>query len=355
VIIPYDSVATVLPELQKGGFDLIIADEATYIKNPKTIRSKALMSLVKSSTWVWAMTGTPVAQSPMDAHGLLMLCKGASSEVPSTMSAFRAEVMDKDPYNDYGWHPKPDAFERVFNMLQPAIRYTKEECLDLPERTYQFREIEMDAIQQKHYNRLKKDGILKLKEGVITAVNAGVMMSKLLQVASGTVYAEDGETIIDFDNKRRLDEMKSIIDGAAHKVIVFCAFRHSTKQVCEYLTECGITWDYINGSKTGNARGATIDTFQTEKDPRVIVIQPKAASHGITLTAADTVIWFNPVTSVDVYLQANDRPHRTGQRNPCTVYHLVSCEVEKKLYAMLDKKIEGQDNLLEMYKDLMSD
>jgi SNF2 family DNA or RNA helicase len=352
VLVAYDSVPTVQKTLARGGFDLIIADEVTYVKTAKAQRSSALQHLVAPHVKVWGMTGTPIAQSPMDAHGQLMVVRAGSDMVPRSMSAFRALVMTKNPYDTYGWTPKPDATDLVYKLMQPAIRFTKEECLDLPERTYQMREVEMTTEQAKHYNKLKKDGILKLKEGVVTAVNAGVLLSKLLQAASGTVYTETGE-VVEFDNSSRLDEMKSIIDGTSHKVLVFCMFKHSVAQVCNYLSKAGISWDVIHGGITGNKRGDVVNRFQNEKDPKVLVIQPKAASHGITLTAADTVIWFNPVLSSETYLQANDRIHRHGQRNPCTVYHLVGCDVEKKAYTMLDKKIASQDNLLEMFKELV--
>lgn len=355
VIIGYDSVSTVQKDLQNGGFDMIICDEATYLKTVKAQRSVAVRSLIKPETRVIAMTGTPAPQSPLDAHGLLLLCRNDDHNVPRTMTAFRATVMDKAPYSEFAWTPKPDATERVYKLLQPAIRYTKEECLDLPEQTYQTREVEMGDEQKKQYIKLKKEGILKLNEGVVTAVNAGVMLTKLLQVAGGSVYAEDGDTVVKFDASPRLQEVKSIIEGTDHKVLIFCSFKHSAQMVCNYLTSEGITYDTISGQKTGIARADTITGFQTHKDPKVLVIQPKAASHGITLTAADTIIWFNPTLSTETFLQANARCHRQGQKNPCTVYMLVGSDVEKKCYAVMDKNVNNQGNLLAMYKELINE
>jgi len=207
---------------------------------------------------------------------------------------------------------------------------------------------------KKHYVKLKKEGILKLTEGNITAVNAGVMLTKLLQVAGGSVYNEEGD-IVNFDASPRLQEVKDIIDGTAHKVIIFCAFKHSAQTVCNYLTKENITHNIISGAKTGAARADTITEFQTQKDPKVLVIQPKAASHGITLTAADTIIWFNPTLSTEIFIQANARCHRQGQKNKCTVYMLVGSDVEKKCYAVMDKNVNNQVNLLEMYKDLINE
>lgn len=354
VIIGYDSVATVQKALQNGGFDMVICDEATYLKSVKAQRSVAVRSLIKPETRVIAMTGTPAAQSPMDAHGILLLCRNDDHNIPRSMTAFRATLMDKAPYSEFAWTPKPDAIERVYKLLQPAIRFTKEECLDLPEQTYQTREVPMGEEQKKQYIKLKKEGILKLTEGNITAVNAGVMLTKLLQVAGGSVYNEEGD-IVNFDASPRLQEVKDIIDGTAHKVIIFCSFKHSAQMVCNYLTKESITYDTISGAKTGTARADTITGFQSNKDPKVLVIQPKAASHGITLTAADTIIWFNPTLSTETFLQANARCHRQGQKNPCTVYMLVGSDVEKKCYASLDKNVNNQVNLLEMYKEMVNE
>ena len=129
VIINYDGVKIVADAVAAGGFDLVIVDEATHYKNSQTDRWKTLNKILTPDTWLWMMTGTPAAQSPMDAYGLAKLVNPKS--VPRFMGSFRDQVMYK--VTNFKWVPKPSATETVFEALQPAIRFTKEECLDLPE------------------------------------------------------------------------------------------------------------------------------------------------------------------------------------------------------------------------------
>ena len=144
-IINFDGVKVVRDELEAANFDLIIVDEANAVKNVQTDRWKALASLVRPTTRLWLMTGTPASQSPTDAYGLAKLVN--PSGVPRFFSAFRDQVMVK--VTNFKWLPRMEAQDVVFNALQPAIRYTKEECLDLPDMLYTTRQLELTK-QQKY-------------------------------------------------------------------------------------------------------------------------------------------------------------------------------------------------------------
>lgn len=139
VIINYDGVEIVADAIVQGGFDLIVADEANAYKNAQTKRWKVLNKLVTPQTWLWMLTGTPAAQSPTDAYGIAKLVNPAG--VPKFFTSFKDRVMYK--VTQFKWIPKPTATDIVFNALQPAIRYTKEECLDLPEMIYTERDVEL--------------------------------------------------------------------------------------------------------------------------------------------------------------------------------------------------------------------
>lgn len=348
VVINYDAVIRRKKELQNGGFDLIICDEATYVKNDNTDRAKAIRSLVGPNTWVWMMTGTPIAQSPMDAYGIARICR--SETVPKSMTAFKTMIMDK--VSTFKWIPKPEATAIVHNILQPAIRFTKEQCLDLPEKTYATIEVEMTKEQGMYYEKMRRENMLSLASGEVTAVNAGVLLNKLLQIASGSCYMSDGG-VVTFDAKGRLDEMMNIVHSSSHKVLIFATFKHSVKVITDRLIQEGVTYDCIGGSTSGNRRAEIIERFQKTNSPKVLVIQPRAASHGVTLHRADTVIWYNPTLSAETYLQANDRIHRNGQKNPCTIYHLVGSPVESKRYKQLQSNVDNQDDLLSLYKEVL--
>ena len=147
VIINYDGVEVVSDEIAKGGFDLFIVDEATHYKNVQTKRWKTLNKLVGENDWLWMMTGTPAAQSPVDAYGLAKLVNPMA--VPRFFGSWRDMVMWK--VTQFTYKPKENSKDTVFRALQPAIRFTKDECLDLPDMVYSKRFVEMTAQQKKYY------------------------------------------------------------------------------------------------------------------------------------------------------------------------------------------------------------
>ena len=348
VIINYDGLDTMINELLRGGFDLIVCDEATAIQNVKTVRWKRVNQLVGPQTWLWLLTGTPAAQSPDRAYGLAKLVN--PNGVPKYHVAFKEQVMQK--LTQFKYIPRPEAQQIVHKAMQPAIRFTKEECLDLPEMTYVDREVPLSSQQQKYYDKLKKELLIQAAGQEITAMNAAVEMNKLLQLSVGSVYSSTGE-VVEFDCTNRLNEMVDIIEQAGHKVLIFANFSHTIDIIQRHLCKHDITNGTINGDVPLRKRSELIEKFQKAADPHVLVIQPQAASHGITLHAADTVIWFGPIMSLEYYLQANARVHRAGQKNPCTVVHLMGSGVEKQIYKRLQNKKEDQDGLLAMYKNIL--
>lgn len=348
VIINYDGIEVVQDAIAKGNFDLIVCDECTSLKNPKTRKWKSLNTLLGPNVWLWLLTGTPAAQSPEDAYGLAKIMNPTS--VPSYAGAWKDKVMIK--VGQFRWVPKPDSQRIVHEVLQPAIRYTKEECLDLPEMLYSTREVEMTAQQKKYYDRLRKDMLIQAAGEEVTAVNAAVQMGKLMQISAGSCYADTGE-VIEFDCSNKLNELLDIITEASHKTLVFCTYQHSIALVQAFLNKHKISNDCIHGGVSAKKRTEIFDRFQKQADPQVLIIQPQAAAHGVTLTAANTVVWFSPTTSAESYLQANARVHRAGQRNPCLVVHLCSSPVEKKLYKALEDRTLAQGNLLDMFKNFL--
>jgi SNF2 family DNA or RNA helicase len=346
VIINYDGIEIVEKEIKEGGFDLIVVDEANYIKTVTTRRWKSLNRIVKDDTWVWLMTGTPAAQSPADAYGLAKLVNPKS--VPKYAGTFKDMVMQK--VSQFTWLPRFNAQDIVFKTLQPAIRHTKEECLDLPKVLYTTREVPITPQQTKYYNKLKKDAYMEASNEEVTVVNAASMLTKLLQVSAGAVYT-DTRQIIEFDISNRLTALKEIIAEASHKIVIFCPFRNSIKTLATELTKLKITNDIINGDVTMLKRSQIFKNFQEKKDPHVLIIQPQAASHGVTLHAANVVVFWSPVMSVETYIQCCARIDRAGQKNPMTVVHLLGSPVENKVYKMLQGKVDNHTKLVDLYRE----
>ena len=348
VIINYDGVEIVSESIKNGGFDLIIVDEATHYKNAQTRRWKVLNKLLCDNTWLWMMTGTPAAQSPVDAYGLAKMVNPTA--VPRYGSTFRDMVMTK--ITNFKWIPKANATSTVHRVLQPAIRFTKDECLDLPNMTYVKRAVELTRQQKKYYELLRKRLVLDITGEQVTAVNAAVGMNKLLQISAGAVYTDDGETL-EFDIKHRYKVLKEVIDESSQKVLIFVPFRHVIDILTDKLRSDGISTEVIQGSVGATARTNIFRQFQEASNPRVLVIQPASAAHGVTLTAANTVIWWSPVSSLETYSQANARVHRSGQKHKCTVVQLQGSDAEKHVYRLLDNRINIHTKITDLYKEIL--
>lgn len=350
VIINYDGLEIVKDEVLNAGFDLIVVDEANAYKNVHTKRWKILAGVIKPTTWVWMLTGTPASQSPTDAYGLAKIIN--PSGIPKFFGAFRDMVMQK--ITQFKWIPKPQSERVVHDVLQPAIRYTKEECLDLPDMTYVTRDVPLSTQQKKFYEIIRKDMMAIAAGEEITTVNAAANLNKLLQLSCGAVYADTGE-VVAFDAKSRLSALLEVIDEASHKVIVFAPFKHAIEIIAEELKKNSISTEVIHGGISATRRTEIFAAFQTETNPHVLVIQPQAAAHGVTLHAANVVVWWGPITSIETYLQANARVHRAGQRNPCTVVHLQGSPVEHRIYKMLSEKVDIHTRLIDLYKNVVED
>ena len=348
VIINYDGVEIVSESIKNGGFDLIIVDEATHYKNAQTRRWKTLNKILRDNTWLWMMTGTPAAQSPVDAYGLAKMVNPTA--VPRYGSTFRDMVMTK--ITNFKWIPKANATNTVHRVLQPAIRFTKDECLDLPSMTYVKRAVELTRQQKKYYEQLRKKLILDITGEQVTAVNAAVGMNKLLQISAGAVYTDNGETL-EFDIKHRYKVLKEVIDESSQKVLVFVPFRHAISILTDKLRSDGIPTEVIQGNVGASARTNIFKQFQEASSPRVLVIQPASAAHGVTLTAANTVVWWSPVSSLETYAQANARVHRSGQKHKCTVVQLQGSDAEKHVYRLLDSRINIHTKITDLYKEIL--
>ena len=349
VVINFDGVATVIDEIMAGGFDLIVVDEASAYKTATTNRWKILNRIVKATNpRVWMLTGTPAAQSPLDAYGLARMLD--TPKCPKYFAPFRESVMMK--VTQFKWAPKPHATNVVHEMLQPAIRFEKKDCLDLPPVTHIEREVELTPQQKKYYNQLKSQLLIEAAGEEVSAVNAATKVNKLLQISGGAVYTDDGQ-VLEFDVSNRLTAVLEVINETSNKVLVFVPFTHTINLLVARLEKEGISCDVISGKVNPNKRSDIVARFQANPEPKVLVIQPQAASHGLTLTAADTIIWYAPVTSVETYLQANARIDRPGQKNAMTVVHIKGSEVESRLYTMLRGNITNHEKLVDLYRDIL--
>lgn len=352
VITNYDGLNLIAKEINNDGrFDLVIVDEANAYKNPSTQRWKSLASIIHPNTFLWMMTGTPAAQSPIDAYGLAKLVN--PSGVPKFATAWRDKVMNK--VTMFKWAAKPNARDTVHEVLQPAIRFTKDQCLDLPPVITVTRDVPMTPQQNKYYRLLKEQMLVQAAGETISAVNAGVAVSKLLQISCGAAYTDNQEVVV-FDAAPRLNVLSEVLEETSRKVIVFALFRSSIDTILDYLAKQGIPAATIHGDVPANKRGHIIEDFQSTDNIKVLVMQPQATAHGITLTAADTVVFFGPLMSVEMYMQCIARADRKGQdSDKVTVVHIQSSQIEKKLFTAMSTKVTDHALLSKMFESEVED
>lgn len=330
---------------------LIIIDEARLFSDPNSDRWKVMNAMVQKSRYVWALTGTPLSGGPVAAYGFIKLV--APHNVPKTVGAWQAMTMYK--IAERKWVPKKGWEDTVFKALQPAIRFNADDVLDLPPLQMMYQEAELTADQAKAYKKLKQDGAIPLKGGKITAANAGVEVFKLLQIAAGVVKLDnsnDDETaVLKLPPTGRLKVLDEIITGTDNKVIVFASYKAVVDLLVEHCGKYGVAW--IDGRVTGKKRDEMVRKFQSDPSVKVLVAHPKTTSHGLEFAVADTIVWFTPHHSLELYDQANKRIQSKLQKNNMGIYHIYCTALEKAIYQKLANGSEAQASFLELYKQEM--
>lgn len=346
-IINHDGVKVVLDDiLAHPEIDTLVLDELAVYRNGGSQRTKLTRKLAAGMNFVWGMTGSPIPNEPTDAWAQCSIV--TPNTVPKYFGRFRDDLMQR--ITQFKFAPKPDAVDKAFAVMQPSVRFTLDDVVELPECIERTQDVEMGPKQAKVYRALVDHAHAAIAAKEITAANAGAVMMKLLQVATGWVYSSDGTTV-PLDNEKRLEALVDAINSTDRKVLVFAPFKHALAGISKALTSEGIQHATVSGDTPANERNSIFNLFQNTQKFRVIVAHPQCLAHGITLTAADTVIWFAPVTSLEIYDQANHRIRRVGQKFKQQVIHLQSTPVERKIYALLQKKQRVQEKLLELFED----
>jgi SNF2 family DNA or RNA helicase len=339
----------IIAEQAKRMFDLIIIDEVAVLRNPSTRRFKLFRKWLnqEGDIRLWLMTGTPTPNAPTDAWALANLCN--SPYLTKTYTAFKDQVMVN--VGQYKWIPRPESTEIVHHILQPSVRYTRDECFDLPETIIQTRHVELTPEQNKHYKQMVKHLVVeltreKLATGTVTAVNEAVKMQKLIQIACGVAYDDNGMHV-ELHCTPRINLLKELIEEAGEKVIVFVPLTGVLRMLERELSK---DWSVgiVNGDVSSTKRNAIFNDFQNEAHPHVLIAHPGTMSHGLTLTTASTIIWYGPINSNEQYTQANGRIERIGKRRVSNVIHIESTDLENKIYERLRNKQKLQGLLLDL-------
>lgn len=349
-IINIDGLGTIKDLLAKrADIDLIVVDELALARNSSTDRWKALNEICNKQAVrrVWGMTGSPTPNAPTDAWAQCKLVTPDNANVPKYFSAFRDKVMKQ--ISPFKWIPRPEATQVVYEMMQPAIRFSLDDCTDLPEQLFTAREVPMTKEQEKAYKDMLAKLATEYAGGQILAVNEAVKANKLIQIACGVAYGSDG-TEVTLPSKPRLDVLEEIIEESEGKVIVFVPLTAALEHVAEHLRKSRSV-EIVHGETSKSERDRIFAQFQKTDDPRVLVANAATMSHGLTLTAATTIVWYAPVHSNEIYEQACARVRRPGQTKTTLIVHIAGSDVERRVYKRLQEKQSMQGLLLDLMKE----
>jgi len=331
-------------------FDVVIYDEATALKTPSSQRYKIFAKWVAShDPWLWLLTGTPISQSPVDAWTLARLV--GSAACPRSYTTFKDRVMQK--ISTFKWIPRDDALQVCRQILQPSIRFSLEECKDLPDTNYVGRKTELTSTQKKAFKDMQNKAVAIFSGGEVSAANAAIVLSKLLQISCGVVYGDTQRIAI--DASERYNTFTELLDEIGGKVIVFCPLRGVMDWMYGEMTRGGYDVAMVHGDVGRTERNQIFSDFQHTSSPRILLAHPRVAAHGLTLTAAKDIVWFAPIYSLEQYEQANARIRRLSTQGKTTVWHIYATSFEAELYRRLRNKQRVLGEFLDLVKGINDD
>lgn len=329
-IVNHDGFSTMPWEF--SGYDLIIYDEATALKSHASQRFKKFIKFMNEhDPKLWMLTGTPISQNPTDAWTLAKLV--GSATVPRSFTQFKDITMKR--VTQFRWIPRPGALEICKSVLQPSIRFSLDECMDLPDTLYLERKCELTPQQDKAFTIMKAEACLAGAN--ISAANAAVMFQKLLQICCGVVYDSDGDRVY-FNDQPRIDTLLELIAEIGDKVIIFVPLRGVQDRLEKVLTKAKLDVATVHGDVSKSKRDDIFDTFQNSDRIQILLAHPRVAAHGLTLTRASNVVWYAPIHSLEQYEQANARIRRLTTTGKTAVHHISATPFEHALYQRLKSK-----------------
>jgi SNF2 family DNA or RNA helicase len=277
--------------------------------------------------------------------------------IPKFFTHAKTQLMRQ--IDQYTWIPKEGAIETAYSWMQPNVRYSLDDVMELPQAVYRTINVELTPVQAEHYRELSTEYAIMVENQQVTAANAAVLLGKLLQLGAGYVYTTpsvpDDVDIkgqyVKIDASPREEMLLEIIDEAAQKLIVFAPWVHLIKNLSALMTHRKDPIDHavIYGDTTHRER--IFNDFQNTPKYKVLLAHPQVMAHGLTLTAATTILWYSPHVSLEIYEQANARIYRPTQVHKTQFLHFKATPVEGHVYSLLRRKQRLQDSFLALLKD----
>jgi SNF2 family DNA or RNA helicase len=332
-------------------FDTLIIDECTAFKHHTSQRSKAINKIKKYFAYRRGLTGTPSSNGMLDLwHQAYIIDDGA--RLGKSFFGYRNSICAPQQVgpqpNHIRWQDKEGAEEVVYGLLKDVvIRHKFEECTDVPENHQYSMSFHMNPMHRKRYETLQRDAMIVVGKEVVNAVHAAALVTKLLQTASGAVYAESGNyALIDSD---RTQMVLDLVEERPHSVVFF-NWQHQRDLLVKEAQKRGITFAVLDGETKDKQRGQIVTEYQAGYY-KVLFAHPQSAAHGLTLTRGTTTIWCSPTYNLEHFLQGNKRIYRAGQKQKTETIVLVAPgTIEEQVWERLQAKDLKQGALLELLK-----
>ena len=330
---------------------LMAIDESTTIKNSSAKRTKNILALSKYAKYKRIMTGSPVTKNPLDLYSQ---CEFLSPWLLNFQSfyAFRNRYAEMRTIHARGRsiqvvHRFQNIGELSDKLKDFSYRVLKEDCLDLPDKIYVKRNITLTPEQAKVYRQMKTTALAVLNGKQVTSVTVLTQLMRLHQITCGHFTADDGTTQLIKNN--RITELMNVLEETEGKAIIWANYQHDISEIKNAIIKeygPGSVVDYY-GLTPQDQRQDNIKRFQQDPECRFLLGTPQTGGYGITLTAANTVIYYSNGYDLEKRLQSEDRAHRIGQKKAVT-YVDITCEdtVDEKITKALRKKINIASEVL---------
>lgn len=345
-VINHDGICTrgVAEALRKRtDIDLVIVDEGSMFRNASTQKWKTLAAMLRPDQRLWWLTGTPCPNAPTDAWAQVKVVN--PNNVPTHYGSFRRMTMMQ--MSQFKWAPKSGSQDIVHEAMQPAIRFKKSECLDLPPVVIENRQAQLTKEQRSAFETMKNEMIAEAKGQQITAVNAADKLGKLRQILCGAIKVDEDYVV--FPHAPRLAVTLEAIEQASAKVLVVVPFKGIIQVLAKEIAK-----DYsvgvLNGDVSIGQRNRIIHDFKNGPDPHVLLCHPKVMAHGLNLTEADTLVVYAPIYSNDEFEQLKERFNRAGQTRKMTIIRIGAHPIEWEIYKLLDTRRMSQESILDLYQ-----
>tara|TARA_R110000824_G_scaffold101555_2_gene241190 strand:- start:1017 stop:2714 length:1698 start_codon:yes stop_codon:yes gene_type:complete len=326
---------------------MLVVDESSRIKRPGAKRTKIITKFGKQAEYLRIMTGTPVTKGPEDVYSQFKFLDHKILGYDSFYS-FRARYCTMGGFENRQIISYQNIDELTRNIEGHSFRVLKKDCLDLPDKIYQRHYVEMSAKQIKIYKNMKESFVAELEGQVVNAPEAITRLLRLQQITCGWFPTENGVEPIENKNLR-LEALKEILGDINSKVIIWARFKADLKAIEAALGDLAVSY---HGEVSNDDREAAVYRFQNDDSIRYFIGQPQSGGIGLTLTAADYVVYYSNSFDLEIRMQSEDRCHRIGTKNNVTY---IDIEARKTIDSKIIKALREKKSLADIItKDPMS-